>query len=160
MRSPAGVRVSRSGVARVARAIGVGALLFAGAAGCGVTRPTLQARVIGRACAACGMDVRNPRFAAAWCSAGRVLPFDSIECALHDHDAASAPGSVLFLADYPSGTLHRADSLWVVRAEVASPMGGGFAAFLDRREAERIAASRGGKTLLGTELIAGSGSPR
>lgn len=124
-------------------------------AGCG--RSGAPRVALGTPCATCGMEVRDPRFAGASVAGRSVRAYDSIECALRDLSAADratdpspAPANrsrSLYLSDHASGTLHRSDSLWIVRADIASPMGGGLAAFLDRAEAERIAAARGGRVL-------------
>ena len=115
------------------------------AAGCG--RAEGPPRIaIGTPCSACGMETRDLRWSAARIKDGRVRAYDSIECALKDGAASDAPGgSVLYVADFATGALHRADSLTVVCADIPSPMGGGFAAFLEPSEAERVAAERNGR---------------
>ncbi|HET9950900.1 MAG TPA: nitrous oxide reductase accessory protein NosL [Candidatus Eisenbacteria bacterium] len=137
-------------------------LLLTLAAGCGDRDGSkIPATVDGGTCVSCGMEIRNPRYAAAWIVAGRVRPFDSIECALQNAGAEGRAGRAtpsgtersLYLSDFASGSLHRADSLWVVRAKIPSPMGGGFAAFLDRAEAERIAAAREGSVSTAAALL-------
>jgi len=140
----------------LARAIAIVAL--AAAAGCGGPGTGVPVTVVGRTCAFCGMEVRNPRFAAMTVAPGQVRSFDSIECAIHDLDASAAKGAarILYLADYASGGLHRSDSLWVVRATIPSPMGGGLAAFLDRQGAERIAAARGGSVTTAAAFLTAS----
>ena len=42
-------------------------------------------------------------------------------------------------------TLHAADSMWVVRGSFPSPMGGGYAAFLERASADDVAARTSGR---------------
>jgi len=92
------------------------------------------------------MEARDLRWAAARRADGRVRVYDSIECALQDvTPPGAAVGSGLYLADFATAALHRSDSLWVVRADIPSPMGGGFAAFLDRSAAERVALGRNGR---------------
>jgi len=134
------------------------------AAGCGRPGTGVPVSIVGRTCASCGMEVRNPRFAALTIAGGEVRTFDSIECALRDLSAPAARGAtrrgVLYLADYESGGLHRSDSLWVLRATIPSPMGGGLAAFLHRPTAERIAAERAGRVTTAVALLAESrGTP-
>jgi hypothetical protein len=93
------------------------------------------------------METRDLRWAAARRLDRGLRVYDSIECALRNGEASATitdDGSALFIADFPTGALHRADSLWIVWADIPSPMGGGFAAFLDRAAAERVAAERGG----------------
>ena len=135
-------------------------LLSAGCAGAGGPPPI----VVGTPCAACGMDVRDLRFAcerdaASPAGTARARPprtarawrvFDSIECLLRDAASgtpgAGAPGMArAWLADYDRRTLHAADSMWVVQGEFASPMGGGFAAFLDQAAADSVAAVTRGR---------------
>lgn len=100
----------------------------------------------GTRCEACGMEARDLRWAAARRAGGRVQVYDSIECAVKDGAASGTTSeSALYLTDFPTAALHRFDSLWVVRADLPSPMGGGFAAFLDRATAERVALDRGGR---------------
>ena len=99
----------------------------------------------------CGMEVRNLRFACERSEGRRWRVYDAIECLIRDVDAlpaaiATAPLSgTLWLSDYDGQALHAADSLWVVRGEFASPMGGGFAAFLDLAAADSIAAVTRGR---------------
>lgn len=100
----------------------------------------------GTRCVACGMEARDLRWAAARQVDGRVRVYDSIECAVKDGAASDTRSELaLYLSDFPTAALHRSDSLWVVRANLPSPMGGGFAAFLDRGTAERVALDRGGR---------------
>lgn len=132
------------------------------AAGCG-TRGGAPRLALGTPCATCGMEVRDARYAGASVEGRSIRPYDSIECALRDlstaRSAAAAPPAgtpvpdpmtrirSLYLADYATGALHRSDSLWIVHADIASPMGGGLAAFLDRAEAARIAETREGRVM-------------
>ncbi len=127
----------------------VGALLTcAGCAGSGGPPPI----ALGTPCAACGMEVQDLRFACERAAGRTWRAYDAIECLLRDAAAASGaagggvPGiTAAWLADYDSRTLHAADSLWVVRGEFASPMGGGFAAFLDLAAADSVAAATRGR---------------
>lgn len=143
-------------------AVGSAALLVMLAAGCAPSgRAAVPATVLGETCASCGMEVRDPRYMAAIIRSGRVRPFDSIECAMRGAGAAAPRNDrVVYLADYATGGFHRADSLWVVRAKIPSPMGAGLAAFLDRAEAERIAAAREGTVSPASALLAGAGGAR
>lgn len=111
---------------------------------------------IGTACAGCGMEVQDLRFACERRRATTWRVYDAIECLVRDASAApgdkpsgtgggpEAAGSA-WLADYDRQTLHPADSLWVVRGSFPSPMGGGFAAFLARTAADSIAAATQGR---------------
>jgi hypothetical protein len=68
--------------------------------------------------------------------------FDSIECLMQDAGAAEA--RTVWLPDYDQARLHRADSLWVVKGRLSTPMGGGLVAFLDRAAADSVAAASHG----------------
>jgi hypothetical protein len=87
------------------------------------------------------MEIRDLRFACERRATTAWRAYDSIECLLRAGSIAEG----VYLTDYDRKTLHPADSLWVVRGEFPSPMGGGFAAFLDRGPAEEIAGSRRGR---------------
>jgi nitrous oxide reductase accessory protein NosL len=56
-------------------------------------------------------------------------------------------GHEAFLADYDTQSLHAADSMWVVRGQIDSPMGGGLAAFMSRRVADEVAKTASGEVL-------------
>jgi hypothetical protein len=116
-------------------------------AGCGGGEEIPALRYGEDVCAACGMDVTDPAFAAlAVTSEGERRPYDSIECAVRDlraHDP-SLRGEVLLPDHADPGTLHPWRAMTVVRADYPSPMGGGYAAFVDARTAAAEAESRGG----------------
>jgi nitrous oxide reductase accessory protein NosL len=97
--------------------------------------------VTGTPCAACGMRIQDLRYACEAEREGALRVYDSIECLLR---AGPAPARA-WLADYDTRTLHVADSCWVVQADIPSPMGGGYAAFLDPAVAGEIASSRNGR---------------
>ena len=107
--------------------------------------------VAGAACATCGMEVRDLRFACERSDGERWRVYDSIECLIAD--AGAGTGGPAFLADYDRQALHRADSLWVVKGEFASPMGGGYAAFLDLAAADSIATATRGRVDRGTAFL-------
>ncbi len=112
------------------------ALLLAGSLGaCAPAGPPRVA--LGTRCVACSMDVADLRFACERRVGGRWRTYDAIECLLRD--AGGAPGAEAWLSDYDTRTLHPADSMWVVRGEFPSPMGGGFAAFTRRGAADSVA---------------------
>ena len=67
--------------------------------------------------------------------------YDSIECALRDQQISVA---ALYLPDYDSQALHRADSVWVVHGHFPTPMGGGYAACLTRHDADAMASTTQG----------------
>lgn len=159
------------------RAAAIVALALAtGLAGCAPPRGGPRPIVAGTPCAACGMRVEDLRYACEeeWDGALRV--YDSIECLLRA-DALVAhpevPGADLpseprsqdpameraWLADYDTRTLHAADSMWVVRGEIPSPMGGGYAAFLDRAAAEEIASLKSGQVARLAEFAPGRAVP-
>jgi hypothetical protein len=89
------------------------------------------------------MEVRDLRFACERRAGRDWRVYDAIECLIGDATAPPAGGA--YLADYDRQSLHTAESLWVVRGEFASPMGGGFAAFLDLAAADSIAAATRGR---------------
>lgn len=140
-------RFGAAGLRGLARAATIALLLAlaAATAGCAGSADAGPPRVAaGTPCETCGMEVRDLRYACAARAGGRAHVYDSIECAMRG--VAGEEGASVWLADYPTSGLHAADSLWVVRAEIPSPMGGGYAAFLDRGEADRVSAARGGLT--------------
>jgi hypothetical protein len=98
---------------------------------------------VGTRCANCGMATTDLRFACARRVAGRWLTYDSIECLIQG-GARDGVGPC-WLADYDARVLRPADSLWVVRGQFPSPMGGGFAAFTSREAAESIAGETHGR---------------
>ena len=110
--------------------------------------------VMGTPCAACGMRIQDLRYACEGERDGAYHVYDSIECLLR----AQPPSARAWLADYDTQALHAADSLWVVRAEIPSPMGGGYAAFLDRAAADGIASTKNGRVARLSEFAAGAGS--
>lgn len=125
----------------------------------------------GTPCAACGMKAQDLAFACERQVGRGWRVYDAIECLIGDvvaapggaagrrNDAAAVPGDAadtaggaiatpagaVFLADYDSGTLHAADSLWVVKGSFPTPMGGGYAAFLAHAAAESIATRTAGR---------------
>ena len=138
------------------RAAAILALALAtGLAGCASPRGGPRPIVAGTPCAACGMRIEDLRYACEeeWDGALRV--YDSIECLLR---ADPAPERA-WLADYDTRTLHAADSMWVVRGEIPSPMGGGYAAFLDRAAAEEIASLKSGQVARLAAFAAGLAVP-
>lgn len=96
---------------------------------------------LGEPCATCGMGIQDRHFASARGGPGAARAYDAIECLLRD---TTATGPV-WLPDYDQSVLHPADSMWVVRGSIASPMGGGYAAFLDSASAAGVAAERSGR---------------
>lgn len=95
----------------------------------------------GASCAACGMRVEDPRWACERRAGGGWRVYDAIECLLRD-STATGPA---WLTDWDGRGLHAADSLWVVCGDLPSPMGGGYAAFLDRATADEVAGARHGR---------------
>ena len=93
-------------------------------------------------CASCGMTTSAARFACERHDGQRWRVFDSIECLMQDAGAAEA--RTVWLPDYDQARLHRADSLWVVKGRLSTPMGGGLVAFLDRAAADSVAAASHG----------------
>ena len=124
--------------------------------GC-VRADTPPAIARGTECVSCGMRVGDPRWACERHSDGRWLVYDSIECLLADK-SATGPA---WLTDWDHRALHAADSLWIVRGDLPGPMGGGYAAFLDRASAEDVAAARHGRVMrFADAVLAAQGEPR
>jgi nitrous oxide reductase accessory protein NosL len=121
----------------------VPALVLAWAiAGCGrADAPPAIAR--GAECVSCGMQVGDPRWACERRVNGKWRVYDSIECLLSDKDGTGPA----WLTDWDHRTLHAADSLWIVHGDLPGPMGGGYAAFLERESAEEVAAARHGHVI-------------
>jgi len=99
--------------------------------------PAIQA---GSECARCGMTIGDLRFACESQGQDGWRQYDSIECLVGD-----SPRGPIWLADYDSRALVPADSLWVVKGDFPSPMGGGLAAFRDRAAADDIASRTHGR---------------
>jgi nitrous oxide reductase accessory protein NosL len=131
------------------------ATLLAAAQGCGPP-PALPVVPAGAACAACGMAIHDLRFACARRVDRGWRFYDSIECLLRESPGAGTA----WLADYDGKALHAADSMWVVRGELPSPMGGGLAAFRDRGAAQEVAAAVSGRMSRLHEISSGSGVVR
>lgn len=130
----------REATGRGARTVFAALLLAAGCAGAGGPPPI----VTGAACATCGMEVRDLRFACERRIGGDWRVYDAIECLMRDAASPSGTGDT-WLADYDTQALIAADSAWVVRGAFASPMGGGLAAFRGRAAADSIAAETRGR---------------
>lgn len=139
----------------MARLPALAAVALFALAGC-AEPPYPPAIPAGSSCAACGMSIENMRFATEQRTLGSWRPYDSIECLLREADTTHEA----FLADYDTQTLHAADSMWVVRGRIDSPMGGGLAAFLTRGQADEVAASTEGEVLRLEALIARPGGGR
>lgn len=129
----------RRSVRSVAGGLGAAAVLVLGfALGCApASGPPPIAR--GASCDACGMTIADLAFACERRVEGAWRVYDSIECLLRE------PGADAYLADYDTRTLHDVDSMWVVRGSFPSPMGGGYAAFLERASADDVAARTSGR---------------
>jgi len=108
-------------------------------------------------CTHCGMNTQDLRVACeARDASGSWRAYDSIECLIAHGDARDPLAA--YLADCDTRGLHRADSLWVVHGDFATPMGGGYAAFLSREDATALAAdTRGSVARLG---VAAAGTRR
>ena len=115
--------------------------------GCGAKEPEVSLRYAEESCASCGMRVTAPRFASlAITPTGERRPYDSIECAVRDLrvNDPTLLGQV-YLPDHDDpGHLHPWSEMSVVRADFASPMGGGYAAFANPEHATTEAKRRGG----------------
>ncbi len=104
------------------------------------------------ACVKCGMQASDLSLACEARSGDAWHVYDSIECALRD-DRVTDP-TTLYLADYDSKGLHRADSLWVVHGHFPTPMGGGYAAFATRDAADDLAGTTQGRVDRVTAFVA------
>lgn len=111
---------------------------------------------LGAECAACGMPIEDLRFACERPLGRQWRAYDSIECLVRD-GGASGPA---WLADYDRSTLAAAESLWVVKGDFPSPMGGGLAAFRDRTAADEVAARTDGRVGRLAEIAGASGAAR
>jgi len=130
-------------------------LLLAGCTRAGGPPPIARSA----ACATCGMTVGSSRFACERQRAGRTRVYDSIECLLRD--AESATSDATWLRDYDDGSLHAADSMWLVRGTFATPMGGGYAAFHSGASAAQLARETGGRAARWDDgALAETGRPR
>ena len=127
------------------------AVAFAGCASHGGPRPIAT----GTPCVACGMRIEDLRYACEAEAQKELRFYDSIECLLQERPLPSRA----WVADYDTRTLHAADSCWVVRADIPSPMGGGYAAFLDPAVAAEIAASRNGQIGRLGDYVSGAATP-
>ena len=107
------------------------------------------------ACATCGMDANDLRYACEDARDRDYRYYDSIECLLR----ADPPAGRVWLADYDTKSLHAADSIWVVQANIPSPMGGGFASFTSREAAEEVARTRDGRVGRLADFASGGAAP-
>jgi hypothetical protein len=89
------------------------------------------------------MEASSARFACERRADKAWRVYDSIECLMRD--AGPAVASTVWLPDYDERALHRADSLWIVQGDLATPMGGGLVAFRSRATADSVAASSHGR---------------
>jgi len=116
------------------RAIGIAMILALNSCSARGPKPI----ALGAECAACGMSIGDLRFGCERESGG-WLQYDSIECLLADRKTGP-----VWLADYDSQALAPPESLWIVKGDFPSPMGGGLAAFRSRVAADRVAAETRG----------------
>jgi nitrous oxide reductase accessory protein NosL len=111
----------------------------------------------GSTCASCGMDTGTTgRFACERQVGATWRVYDSIECLVSDGGDTLA--TTVWLPDYDQRALHRADSLWIVKGALATPMGGGLVAFMDRGAAEAVANSSHGRVGRWRDLAALTGA--
>jgi hypothetical protein len=134
---PPGTGLAASLVARLVLA----ALLFVAIMGCArhAGPPPIAGGV---ECARCSMETSSRHFACEREVSGKWLVYDALECLARD--AGREDPTAIWLPDYDEGALHRADSLWLVHGDLATPMGGGLVAFMSRAAADTIAASSHG----------------
>jgi nitrous oxide reductase accessory protein NosL len=127
-------------------------LVAATLSGCGGTDGGPIPIALGRDCDVCRMSIQNLHYACERLTPERMHMYDSIECLLRDSEA-DGPA---WLADYDTQSLHAADSMWIVKGDIPSPMGGGLAAFLDRQSADEVAGETQGTVLDGEGLLSSS----
>jgi copper chaperone NosL len=113
-------------------------------------------------CAECRMTIGDPRFGASVVTTkGKVLKFDSVECAAA-YFAAADPGMIreAWVSDYRNpGTFVRAESAFYLRTTaVGSPMGSGILAVAAAQEAAALQQEIGGEALPWEAVVAMSGS--
>jgi nitrous oxide reductase accessory protein NosL len=127
-------------------------LALAVSAGC--SRQPGPPRVeVGKPCATCGMAVQEIRFACVARGEDGDRPYDSIECLVKDQ---SGRKSRVYLVDYDQGALHAAESVWVVKGDFPTPMGGGLAAFASLESAREVAGRTHGRVLTLADLSRGA----
>ena len=101
-------------VSRSAVVVALALTLTLALAPAGCDRSSDRPRVeLGAPCAACSMPIRDERFACVRGAAGAYRSYDAIECLTRE--GAAKPGEAIYLADYDTGLLHAADSIWVDR---------------------------------------------
>lgn len=105
----------------------------------------------GTPCAGCGMEIADLRFASEMRVGGQWMAYDDLGCLLRA--ARSARGVPAYLTDYDSRTLHAADSMWVVKGSLTTPMGSGCVAFRDRAAADEVATQADGHVLRWASLL-------
>lgn len=105
-------------------------------------------------CTHCRMTVSDERFAAQIVTkTGKAEPFDSIECMVNylaDHGGAAADARGVYVANYaaPGDDLVPAAAAFFLRSgAIASPMGGGLAAFSAASDRDEALARLGGEAL-------------
>lgn len=102
-------------------------------------------------CDHCGMLVSELAFAAATRDGdGRARVYDDIGCLLDATSRSSEPAARVWVKDFETLEWLGSESAIFVRSDaIQTPMGGGIAAFADRRAAEKLAITRGGDVLVG-----------
>ena len=102
------------------------------------------------ACAGCKMIVSDARFGAQLIErSGKVEQFDDLGCLLQRHRRESLEPEGIFVRTWPAGAWIRGDQAWLLSArDVPSPMGYGFAAFVDEQSARAEAARHHGSSVL------------
>jgi hypothetical protein len=110
-------------------------------------------------CAVCGMKVSDPLYAAvSRTPEGETFTFDDPGCLIrHLRERRDWVGDRIWLAAYDAeGRLVPLDGITLVGAEFPSPMGSGFAAFLDPATAHEEARNRGGVAGLLEDFVSGA----
>lgn len=124
------------------------AFVFVAAAGC--SREPGPPRIeIGEPCATCGMAVQEIRFAGLLRDEDGDRQYDSIECLVKDIAGREVRA---YLVDYDRGALHAAESVWIVKGDFPTPMGGGLAAFASMEGAREVADQTHGRIMRLSDL--------
>lgn len=136
---------------------GLVGLLLAGCGGGGGAEGPPRIDFGTAVCAACGMTVRDPHYAAAAREGGATQVYDSIEClARARRQTGGTVSDAIWLPDFQTGDLHPQSHMTVVLADFPSPMGGGVAVFTDSVRARAEAEARGGVAGPLADLVSGS----
>ena len=102
------------------------------------------------ACSRCGMLISEPAYAAAVRShEGHDQLFDDIGCLVASMGSTPSSGARYWFHDAADGAwITSGDPVFVVSAQLRTPMGGGIVAYRDRAAAVRAADRQNGRVVL------------